>query len=348
MSGTVPPALRVARLEAPFGEAPGLEGLSLEVARGERLVIVGASGAGKTTLLRAIAGLTPVRGGEIRVGGRDVTARPPEARGTVYLHQAPVLFPHLDVFENVAFPLRVRGIAASAVRERVGSLLGRMRLADFERRAPATLSGGQRHRVALARAIAASPAVLLLDEPLAALDPGLRDDLRDAIVDVQAAEDLAMIIVTHDLDEAGIVADRIGILLDRRLAQLDAPAELFRHPASAEIARFVGFVNRIECGVREDGSLETPLGAIPPHPSRRWVRPGPAVALFRPESGRVAADGFRARVESVRYRPGGPTVVVRAERARFEIALREAEPPRPGQAVHIAIDAAAVVVFPRD
>ena len=306
--GAERPVLRLSDVEVRFGKGAGLRPVSLEVGEGERLVIVGPSGAGKTTLLRAMAGLAPVHAGRIHVAGHDVTARPPERRNAVYLHQVPVLFPHLDVFENVAFPLRVRGVAAGGVRARVEEVLAAVRLPGFGARRPHTLSGGQRHRVALARAIAARPALLLLDEPLSALDPSLRQEVREAIVAIQAEYRPALVLVTHDLDEAGLLADRVGVLLDRRIAQLAAPERLFADPASPEVARFLGIPNEVPGEIRDDGRFHSPLGAFAP--AGHAPGPGPAVAFFRPDAVRVGdADGVPCRVRAVRHRAHQTTVV---------------------------------------
>jgi ABC-type Fe3+/spermidine/putrescine transport system ATPase subunit len=240
------PILSLRGLSVGFGggmedRAPGLSGVNLEIDAGERVVLVGASGGGKSTLLRAIAGLLPIRGGEIRIGGVAVHALPPEARGAVYLHQEPVLFPHLTVEENVGFPLRVRGVAGAARRDRVHDMLVRVQLSGLSARLPHTLSGGQRHRVALARAVIARPRVLLLDEPLTGLDPTLRREVRDTILVLLEGTDApALLMVTHDLEEAGWMGSRVGILLDGALAQIAPPRTLFDAPASLEVARFLG------------------------------------------------------------------------------------------------------------
>ncbi|HEV2017909.1 MAG TPA: ABC transporter ATP-binding protein, partial [Gemmatimonadaceae bacterium] len=175
-------ALNIGGIDIVFGSRTAIQSIDLDVAREERFVILGPSGAGKTTLLRAIAGfLAPARG-TIHIDGRDVTALPPERRNAVYMHQSPVLFPHLDVFENVAFALRLRHLPWREILGRVTDALGVTGLTGYERRMPRALSGGERHRVALARAVVARPALLLLDEPLSALDPALRSDVRSALL----------------------------------------------------------------------------------------------------------------------------------------------------------------------
>jgi len=341
-------ALRVRDLAIRFGDQAGLEGVSLEVGAGERFVIVGASGAGKTTLLRAVAGLAPVAAGRVEVAGRDVTALPPERRDAVYLHQTPVLFPHLSVFENVAFPLRVRRAAGALVAERVREVLAAVRLDGFGARMPRTLSGGQRHRVALARAIAARPALLLLDEPLSSLDPSLRDDVREAIVSIQREYRPALVLVTHDLDEAGLLADRIAILNDRRVAQVAAPAELFARPATLAAARFLGVANEVAGRVRADHAFESPLGVL--RPNGGAPSPGAAVAVFRPEAVRCAEPGAegaaRVRVVALRHRAQRTTAVVSAGSTTLELPVDALDPPAVGAELLVLVDARHVTVFP--
>ena len=283
MTRPVPPALRLIGLQVTFGAeagrsstggrraeagtesepvgsvSPGLRGVTLEVGAGERLVLVGASGAGKTTLLRAVAGLVPIDEGRIEIGGTDVTRLPPERRGAVYLHQSPVLFPHLTVEENVAFPLRIRGVPRGEARKRVQEVLAAVRLSELGHRPSGALSGGQRHRVALARAVVARPSLLLLDEPLSSLDPGLRHEIRDVIVHLQAQGQTqgqahgeahgqaGLLLVTHDLEEAGLLGHRVGIVMEGGLAQLAPPEEIFRAPATLEVARFLGYRNELPC-----------------------------------------------------------------------------------------------------
>ncbi len=363
MTGGDAPALRVTDLGVGFGDAPGLERLSVAVDAGERLAIVGASGAGKTTLLRAVAGLAPVSAGRVEVRGRDVTHAPPERRAVVYLHQTPVLFPHLSVFENVAFAMRVRRAPEPEVRRRVGALLDAMRLADFGPRAPRTLSGGQRHRVALARAMAARPAVLLLDEPLSALDPALRADVRDAVLAAQetaGADAPALVVVTHDFDEAGLLAHRIAVLVEGRIAQDAEPAALFRRPASLAVARFLGVANELAGRVRADGAFECVLGTLPAGADE--VRPGPAVAVCHAAALHAAAAETTAettsnagprvasggRAVALRHRAERTTAVVDVAGTRLEVSVDQAAPPAPGAIVRVLVDPRQLTIFATD
>ena len=344
----------VERLAVGFGDGRGLVDVSLTVAAAERLAIVGPSGAGKTTLLRAIAGLAPAYAGTIRVGRHDVTALRPERRGVVYLHQAPVLFAHLDVAENVAFPLRVRGMRGPAVDARVRVSLEAMQLGGFERRATRSLSGGQRHRVALARAIAGRPAALLLDEPLSALDPTLRDDVRNAIVAAQAEYAPAMMLVTHDLDDAGLIADRIAVLLDGRIAQVASPATLFSRPVSLAVARFLGLYNELPGRVGEDGRIEYALGTLAPQtpgPARRHG--GLVTVMVRPlgvHVGSLTPGTACGHVAAIRQRARGASVVVHVDDGAHGLDVEGTSVQcgllSVGDAVSVSVDPRHTLVFP--
>ena len=258
--------LRLEDVEVRFGSRPGIQNISFGVAPGEHLVLLGPSGAGKTTLLRGIAGLDQLVSGRIYVSDRDITALKPERRGVVYLHQTPSLFPHLTVLDNIAFPLEMHGVRKGDARVRARELLSQMQLADYANRSASALSGGQRHRVALARALAAEPAVLLLDEPFAALDPGLRAEVRESVVkmlrsDHGKAPHPSVVIVTHDVDEAALLGDRIAVLLDGSVVQDSAPSGLLSKPASVEIARFLGIPNIVP-GILNGREFECALGAF--------------------------------------------------------------------------------------
>ncbi|MFN2398162.1 MAG: ABC transporter ATP-binding protein [Gemmatimonadaceae bacterium] len=350
------PSLAVERMRIPFGTGPGLTDISLSVARGERLVVVGPSGVGKTTLLRAVAGLTPIDAGRVSISGRDVTRLPPERRDAVYLHQTPVLFAHLSVGENVAFPLRVRGQRGDAVQRRVREALTAVQLDGFEGRTAQSLSGGQRHRVALARAIAARPAALLLDEPLSALDPSLRDDVRMAIAAAQADYQPAMLLVTHDLDDAGLLGDRMAVLLDGEIAQVALPAAVFARPATLGVARFLGIFQEVPGRVQADGSVTCALGVVS---SRTPIPTGrPVTVTFRAESLDVAVPDRSAEarnrtpatVVGMRHRARGTTVVLRLEGdshgGELEAAARREQRWAPGDAIHVALDPCGAIVFP--
>lgn len=339
-------ALRLIRLSVPFGTQPGLRSLNLEVAPGERLVLLGPSGVGKTTLLRAIAGLSPVSGGAVEVAGVERSGMAPERRDTVYLHQTPLLFPHLTVFQNAAFPLMVRRVPSREMRERVAHALEALKLEGLAERRPHELSGGQRHRTALARAMLARPKVLLLDEPLAALDPSLRDDVREAILALHRSYEPAIILVTHDLGEAPRLADRIGVMLNGRLAGLATPAALFSAPETAEVARFLSLGTEIRGNVTGSGEFESALGRNPlPKP----VRSGPAVAFLRPEALTLSSGGpLAGRVIAVHHRPNSVLAAVMVGELLLEVPLARATEVFPGDEVRVRLRPEALLIYPLD
>ena len=327
-------ALEVRALASPFGRGPGLADITFEVAAGERVAIVGGSGAGKTTLLRAIAGLGPTTEGRVVIAGRDVSGEPAERRDAVSLHQTPLLFPHLSAADNIAFPLQVRRVAEAETSRRVRAALAAVRLEAVADRMPRTLSGGQRHRVALARAVVARPSVLLLDEPLSALDPALRDEVRESLLVLQSTYQPALVLVTHDLDEAGLLANRIGVLLDGRLAQLEAPAVLFERPASLAVAGFLGIPNVVPGEIR-NGSFESILGRIPAH--RSPLSSGRGVAVLGADGVSIGGRGPFGRIVAIQHRPRATTAIVEVGVIRLEVRLDTLPPPPIGAKVPITI-----------
>ncbi|MEP6780657.1 MAG: ABC transporter ATP-binding protein [Gemmatimonadaceae bacterium] len=324
--------LVVQNLSVPFGTKPGLRDLSLRVAKGERVVIVGPSGAGKTSLLRAIAGLTDVTRGSISISGRDVAQLPPEQRGAVYMHQTPLLFPHLNIFENVAFPLRVRGVGSVELRDRVNDSLEKVQMSAFSTRAPQTLSGGQQHRVALARAVISRPELLLLDEPFSSLDPSLRDDVREALVALQTAFQLSVLMVTHDIDEASKLADRIAVMKDGDILQTGVPAEVFEAPATIAIAAALGRRavlagvlvqgRRLECAIGD-----IPLDATPTFAGVRMTTENTNVdvsILFLPGALSLALpanDGPVFEIARITYGGDGPTALLKVDGDTLDVAI---------------------------
>ncbi len=220
-----------------------LAGLDLTVESGTLTALLGPSGCGKTTAMKLVAGLLRPDAGDVLLDGRSVLALPPERRGVAMVFQNPLLFPHLTVAGNLGFGLRMRGLSPREIAARVEPMLERVRLDGLGPRRPVDLSGGQQQRAALARALILQPKVLLLDEPLSNLDPGLRDEMRCLIRGLQRETGITTLIVTHDQAEAVAIADRIALMLDGRLAQSGAPEDLYRRPATAEVAQFFGGVN---------------------------------------------------------------------------------------------------------
>jgi iron(III) transport system ATP-binding protein len=308
-------SLTVTDLHKGFASQPVLRGIDLDVADGSLTAILGPSGSGKTTLLRVLAGFDGADRGTVRLGDLVVDdARhrtPPERRHIGYVPQEGALFPHLRVADNVAFGLNRRQRRSANVRD----LLDMVGLTGFERRYPHQLSGGQQQRVALARALAIRPALVLLDEPFASLDVGLRASLRTDVARVLRDAGTTALLVTHDQDEALSLADRVAVVRGGRIAQCAAPRELYERPADAELASFLGAANLVD-GVVAAHAVQTPLGELalrsdclgPPQPS-------PGVVLVRPEQveiGSAGHPGLAGRVTGCEYHGHDAIVTVEA------------------------------------
>src|SRR5256714_1528394 len=279
--------VRLENLRRRYAGVTALDGLSLTMAPGELVALLGPSGCGKTTALRLVAGLEQADTGRIVVAGEDVTGQPTNKRDVGMVFQAYSLFPHMTAWQNVAFGLQMRKVGTGQRRKRAGEMLDLVGLSGFADRFAHQLSGGQQQRVALARALAIQPKVLLLDEPLSALDAKVRARLRDEIRRVQLEVGITTLFVTHDQEEALAIADRVGVMHSGRIEQLGPPTAIYSRPATPFVAEFVGLTNRLP-GVVHGGGGEgrgTPLPLV-----QGDTAGGPAVALVRPEAVTFASD----------------------------------------------------------
>jgi len=241
------PFVRIEGVTRRFGAFTAVRDVSLDIHEGEFFSLLGGSGCGKSTLLRMLAGLDRPTSGRIWIDGKDMTETPPYRRPVNMMFQSYALFPHLNVFNNVAFGLRQESIGRAELRARVAEALALVELADFARRRPDQLSGGQRQRVALARALVKRPKLLLLDEPLAALDKKLRERTQLELAQIQHQIGITFVLVTHDQDEAMNLSTRIGVMRDGALEQIGPPREIYECPANRFVAEFVGSVNLLRC-----------------------------------------------------------------------------------------------------
>ena len=314
----------------PGADHPTLADVDLEVQDGQMIAVLGPSGSGKTTLLRVAAGLERPESGDVLLDGTSVLGVPPERRDLTVMFQKPHLFPHLSVLDNVAFAARLRGRSRAQSRAAARRYLDLVHLGDLGRRRPRQLSGGQEQRVALARALAASRRIMLLDEPFSALDTSLRTSMHKLLGEVRAALDPTIVIVTHDLDEAGL-ADRVAVLVEGRIEQFDTIRALYAAPRTLAVARLVGGFNELP-GRVESGAHHSSLGSLT-LPSSVGVE-GPAILLVRKERLGLAPVDTRLTIAGrvVQVRQSGPhqDVVVELDHPTRGAGLRVAVEARMG------------------
>lgn len=306
------PMLELKSIQKSYGSIKVVDDVSLSVARGEFVSILGSSGSGKTTILMAIAGFVNIDGGSISLEGHNVTGTPPHRRniGMVYQHYA--LFPHMQVDRNIAFPLVMRGVPAATVKHKVGQALEIVQLSQMAHRYPSELSGGQQQRIALARALVFEPSILLMDEPLGALDNNLREDMQREIRRIQKDLDITTLYITHDQNEALTMSDRIVVMSKGRIEQAGSPAEVYERPATSFVANFIGATNLIAVAIDvADAALgRTKAGTLLQLPNSHGLPCGShCKAMIRPEHIRISRIdssskdqlGVRGRVSYVTY-----------------------------------------------
>ncbi|MFF4117978.1 ABC transporter ATP-binding protein [Streptomyces sp. NPDC001714] len=335
-------------LRREFGATVALDGLDLTVRPGEFLALLGPSGCGKTTALRMLAGFEHPDSGAVLVDGEDVTHVPAHRRDAGMVFQSYSLFPHLNAVDNVAFGLRMRKVRTSERRARAAELLELVGLGDKGERFPHQLSGGQQQRIALARALALRPRVLLLDEPLSALDAKVRLSLREEIRRLQQELGITTLFVTHDQEEALSIADRVAVMRAGQLEQCAEPAELYGRPATAFVAEFVGTMSRIPGTVKDD-TVEVLGQRLPVDGQAPGA--GEVDVLVRPEAVRMRADGAgTATVVATSFLGAVVRVTVRladGTEAKADLPAHEAAELGAGSAVSVSLPERPVLVAPR-
>ena len=323
------PAVEFRSVTRHFGAVKAVDGLDLTIAEGAFFAMLGPSGSGKTTCLRLISGFETPSSGTIRIMGEDVSRTPPHLRNVNTVFQDYALFPHMNVRDNVAYGLMVKGVAKRVREDKAEELLALVKLGGYGNRTPGQLSGGQRQRVALARALINEPRVLLLDEPLGALDLKLREAMQDELKALQRRLGITFVFVTHDQNEALSMADSLAVFNEGRIAQIGTPADIYDRPATRFVADFVGSSN-----------------ILPPELTRALGGPA-SWASLRPEATRLAATGpVIGTVTALRYLGTGTRVLLTLNGTEIAAMVAAGQPvPEPGQATAIAFDAGALHVM---
>ena len=356
--------VRIEGVTRKFGEVTAVDDVSLGIHRGEIFCLLGGSGCGKTTLLRILAGFDAPSSGRVLIDGADMTGTPPYERPVNIMFQSYALFPHMTVENNVAFGLRQERIAAREVRRRVRDLLDLVKLGPLARRRPHQLSGGQRQRVALARALVKQPKLLLLDEPLAALDKKLREEMQFELINIQKEVGVTFVVVTHDQEEAMTLSDRIGVMDAGKIVQTGTPSAIYESPDNRFVARFIGSVNLFAGRVAEEDAhhlvIESDDAGCPLHSDRRvraargdrvWVAVRPEKLRMSREAPPQEYNRIESVVAEVAYRGG--LSIYRLQTAagtelsvsRPNLARANEDPPRVRERVHVSWHPSSSVVL---
>ncbi len=353
--------IRLTGLRKEYGKVVALEAIDLSVPAGEFLTLLGPSGSGKTTLLNLIAGTIPPTSGQILIHDRDVTHLPSSKRGLGMVFQHYALFPHMNIYDNVAFPLRVRRVPESEIRGRVARVLELVHLPHVAKRKPKELSGGQQQRISIARCLVYDPPLILMDEPLGALDKKLRSQMQLEIKRIADLLDITVLYVTHDQEEALTMSDRICVMGSGRIAQIGSPSDVYFRPNSQYVADFLGEPNFIPAIVKDVGNAARLLGpadvVIEVSAPSAFPLDSPVCVMVRPESMQVshcvagAVNSFPGTVTDVIFEGGTTNVIVQTAsdlclRARGLTGAGQAV--RPGEAVIVSFRPDTARVFPRD
>ena len=353
------PIISVRQLRVAYGAQEVLKGIDLDIESGTFVALLGASGCGKTTLLRTLSGFQSAVAGDIVVQGRNILPLPPEQRGMAMVFQSYALWSHMTVVQNIGYGLKLRKVPAADIRRRVSDLLAMLGMACYEDRRVTELSGGQRQRVALGRALAVEPQILLLDEPLSNLDARIRLQMRHEIRAIQRRLGVTVILVTHDREEAMVMADCVVVLDQGRVAQVGTPEDVYQRPASPYVASFMGAENIVDCYAVTEGASTSLHVPHAPESRLHGVRletplTGEVQVHFRSEQASLRVSQSEAEdhlqlpgdVAQVSYLGGGYRCEVRTASGRFFIDHPQALAV--GAAVTVSIPRTALHVYPRE
>jgi ABC-type Fe3+/spermidine/putrescine transport system ATPase subunit len=330
-----------------YGSKPVVRDFNLEVLDGEMVALLGPSGTGKTTVLKAVAGLIHPHKGEIIIDGKPVKDLPPEKRNAVMVFQKSLLFPFLNVAQNIAFGLRMQERQGRDTRKKIQEIMQLTELTGLGQRKIHELSGGQQQRVSLARALVLKPAILLLDEPLSNLDANLRQQMRELIQDIQAETRITTLFVTHDQAEALMISHRVGLLLDGRLRQVGRPRELFYRPADPEVACFFGGCNFIQ-GRIKDGHFQSEFATVPT--AQTNGNGHLLTATIRPEDIIITSESkynLQGQVQKTNFEGSATRIWVQCQGNRFVVLTSDAD-FSPGQNVGLHLPPEKIRIFPAD
>ncbi|MGI9307256.1 MAG: ABC transporter ATP-binding protein [Gammaproteobacteria bacterium] len=353
----MPPLIQIKNAAKKFGAAAAVDDVSLDIYDKEFLALLGPSGCGKTTLLRMLGGFENPTAGEIIMEGRDMTALPPNKRPLNMVFQSYAVFPHMNVRDNIAYGLKMDGAPPDEIKRRTEEALALVRLEPFAERFSRQLSGGQRQRVALARALVKRPRVLLLDEPLSALDAKLREAMQGELVKLQHAVGITFVVVTHDQDEALSMAERIAVMENGKIKQTDAPRNLYESPKTRFVADFIGRMNILPAHPLQGGAYRAEgLGevrACEDNPQTKYVAVRPAYIAVRPENAAPqtpAENNFRAAVDGVSYYGGETILSLKTENGAPLTAVmqnenRNAAVPQTGEKVSVSWSAKDMITL---
>lgn len=341
--------IRIDAVSRSFGDVVALDSVSIDIRENEFFALLGPSGCGKTTLLRVLAGFEEPDSGSVSLEGRDLLALPPHRRPINLMFQSYALFPHMSVEKNIAYGLEREGLSRTEVRTRVDEVLETVGLVDKARNRPSQLSGGQRQRVALARAIVKRPRLLLLDEPLSALDRKVRAEMQLELKRLQHEVGITFVVVTHDQEEAMSMADRIAVMADGRVQQIASPVDLYQRPANLFVADFIGTSNRFTGTGSPEGVVVPGLGLLPGTPPANGAD-GTVHLIVRPEDIRlIESDGWAisGTVLDTQFFGGSSTIAVEVPGLEHPVVLTCHGLPaaRRGDAVRLAWDPAAAIVL---